>query len=729
MAFTSNDIEVKSEQPDVKIEPDLSPMATRKKRKTQNRTEQQSIAKRRIIEWSSDAAKFSPEIQHLDDELEQMSQSLSRVGMDNAEDQDLADPSLSSSPVMASLAVGSVPFIPEIASDRQHQTTPCEETLFSSQEAQDQRLAAPASPVATARDVPGSDEEQEPKVRRITDFFSKGRFDPNKFFTPPRAPAPKVKTDPNVGLSNSTSLPKRSSKPKATAVRKKKSTPETVAAVATTTITQPTSRRLIKLDPEEISDNGKFSKGDGSSSKPTIGSDDTITIDDDDKDNEKRFVRSSPPAAPETSMSISQIKALLERIKQGAEPDIFDPKYRCQACPRAFDRQKTFHNHMHSKHGVNLEERRFIVLTYGPKPNIIDESMFCKQCQKQYVSKDRFQHHNELHHGFEKVKLSRVAHKRRKGHDMSEVQDDDDDDMNDEDKEREVEAQEKMDTLEQNEKKNKQATLKDLENHRNLGYCQAAILNHRGPPPDVNDPNFYCNVCTISYSNRGSYHFHLRAVHKMDFAFAASTASVRKKYKGPPPDSHHPKNYCCVCDIYYSQKLVYTYHLRNVHNIDIPFDKSPGIRIAVDDIKDESRKPDKTDPDYFCAYCNRGYTQRSSYLIHLNKMHFIDIPQRRPGALRPRPPLEPGVSPDVLDPNNYCCVCDVKFAHANSYRIHIKKYHGLGDALEAITCNRKGKRSRYYLDRRITNAGYHEERARSSQKTLDFFSKPSGSQL
>lgn len=81
-------------------------------------------------------------------------------------------------------------------------------------------------------------------------------------------------------------------------------------------------------------------------------------------------------------------------------------------------------------------------------------------------------------------------------------------------------------------------------------------------------------------------------------------------------------------------------------------------------------------------------------------MHFIDIPQRRPGAMRPRPPLEPGVSPDVLDPNHYCCVCDVKFAHANSYRIHIKKYHGLGDALEAITLKSRSKRSNYYLDRK-----------------------------
>lgn len=171
-----------------------------------------------------------------------------------------------------------------------------------------------------------------------------------------------------------------------------------------------------------------------------------------------------------------------------------------------------------------------------------------------------------------------------------------------------------------------------------------------------------------------------------------------------------------------------------------------GIRIAVDDIKDESRRPDKTDPDYFCAYCNRGYTQRSSYLIHLNKMHFIDIPQRRPGAVKPRPPLEPGISPDVFDPNNYCCVCDVKFAHANSYRIHIKKYHGLGDALEAITLKRRNKRSRYYHNRvyvsctplalyrwlttsffhSITNAGYHEERAKSKQKSLDFF-RPSSS--
>ncbi|KAK4518694.1 uncharacterized protein ATC70_008916 [Mucor velutinosus] len=723
MASTSNNLAVKSEQPDVKIEPDLLQVAPPRKRKTQNETEQQSIEKRRIIDWPSDEAESSPETQQQDDALEQMRQCLSRVEMGNTEDQDMS--SSSSSPAMASLSVGDVPFIPEMTPTGQHQPTPYKESPPSSPETEEQspddthNIAVSAPPVAPAKSVPEPNEEQESKVRKITDFFSKGRFDANKFYKPPPPSTPKVKAEPDTGPSTFKSLQKKSLKPKSTAARKKKKTPATAAATM-----QPkriTCKRLIKPDPEEMSDNDMMSEGDGSSNKTMTDSNDAIRIEDDEDDNEKRFIRSSPPAAPETNMSMSQIKALLERIKQGTEPDIFDPKYSCQACPRAYDKQKTFHNHMHSRHGVNLEERKFIVLTYGPKPNITDESMFCTQCQKQYVSKDRFQHHNELHHGFEKVKLGRVAHKRRKGQDVTEEQDDGDE-------EREVEAQEKMDTLEQNEKKNKQATLKDLENHRNLGHCQAAILNHRGPPPDINDPHFYCSVCTISYSNRGSFHFHLRAVHKMDFPFAASTAGVRNRYKGPPPDIHHPKNYCCVCDIYYSQKLVYTYHLRNVHNIDIPFDKSPGVRIAVDDIKDESRKPDKTDPDYFCAYCNRGYTQRSSYLIHLNKMHFIDIPQRRPGALKPRPPLEPGVSPDVLDPNNYCCVCDVKFAHANSYRIHIKKYHGMGDALEAITLKKRSKKSNYYLDRRITNAGYHEERAKSNQKRLEFFNKPSGSQ-
>ncbi|KAL7311195.1 hypothetical protein PS15m_008983 [Mucor circinelloides] len=694
---------VKSEHPDVKVEPDLSQaLAVAKLKRTQNETER-PLTKRRIIDWPSDEAESSPETQQQDDELEQMSQSMSRVEMNNKEDQDMLCPS---SPVLASLALGNVPFIPEMTPDRPYQT-PFEETPEAEERPDETHSLFASTPPAAPKEVPKPDMPEEPKVRKITDFFSVGRFDPNKFFTPSESPAPEVKTEPDAGQSSSRPVQKKTSKPKSPVSRKKKKCSKpTVTALATTQTNPTRSRRLIKPDPEEASDNDMMSEGEGQSTGGGI----TI-IDDDD---ERHFIRSSPPAAPQTKMSMSQIMALLKRIEEGTEPDMFDPKYRCQACPRVFDRQKTFHNHMHSKHSINLEERKFIVLTYGPKPNITDESLFCTPCQKQYQSKERFQHHNELHHGFERIKLNRVAHKRRKGEDVSEQEHED------------AEAQEKMDTLEQNEKKNKQATLKDLENHRNLGHCQAAILNHKGPPPDVNDPDFYCNVCTISYSNRGSYHFHLRAVHKMNFPFAASTASVRKAYKGPPPDIHHPKNYCCVCDIYYSQKLVYTYHLRNVHHIDIPFDKSPGIRIAVDDIKDESRRPDRTDPDYFCAYCNRGYTQRSSYLIHLNKMHFIDIPQRRPGALKPRPPLEPGISPDVFDPNNYCCVCDVKFAHANSYRIHIKKYHGLGDALEAITLKRRNKRSRYYHNRVITNAGYHEERAKSKQKSLDFF-RPSSS--
>lgn len=453
MASSSNCTAAKSEKLDVKIEPDLlSPVATRKKKKRtiQNETEQQSIAKRRIVDWPSDEAGSSPETQQHDDELEQVSESLSRVEMNNTEDQGTPGPS-SSSPVMASLAIGNVPCI----SDTQHPTTPYEETPFSSSETQEQRpndtLDLTAS---TLQHVLEPDQEQEPKVRKITDFFSKVRSDHSKSFTP----LSKAKREPNAGPSISKSSQKKPSKPKATAVGKKMKTPATMKPPARTTTT---SRRLIKPDPEEMSDNDDLmSEEEPSSSKRATTRSSNGTTTNRDNNRRKRFVRSSPPAAAETNMSMSQIKALLERIKQGTEPDIFDPKYYCQACPRIFDGQKTFHNHMHSKHGVNLEERKFIVLTYGPKPNITDESMFCKQCQKQYVSKERFQHHNEVHHGFERAKVSIVAHRRRKGQG---VKDNDD-------QERELAAQEKMDTLEQTEKKNKQATLKDLENHRNCGY-------------------------------------------------------------------------------------------------------------------------------------------------------------------------------------------------------------------------------------------------------------------
>ncbi|KAI8640934.1 hypothetical protein BD408DRAFT_419038 [Parasitella parasitica] len=687
----------------VKIEPDVSlSNAISALKRTRNDAEQQPVAKRRTT-----ARPDSREIQ--EEDFEQISESLSQVDIQRG-------PSSPCVPAPMFLPVMKSPSIPGLIQNVRK--VPTDET-------------------ACTKNI--LERDSGPKVRKITDFFSTGHFDPNKFFKlpkpiaePPARPSiennvkVKIETTASTSISDSKATiapktPKTSKTPKTPKTPKTLKAPrEPSASKAPKAPTCPkkkvplsanprhnlssSSRRLIKPDPEETTSEEQAN---------AVEVRNQSKVKSEPNDDELRFVRSSPPAAPETDLSLSQIKVLLQNIHDGLEPDIFDPNYCCKVCSKPFDKQKTFFNHVNMKHGINIEERKFIVLNYGPQPKITDASLFCAHCQKQYESYDRFQHHNELHHGAEKIKLGRVAHKRRKGESPTELDLEED----------EMEEQERRNMMEKPENNVRNPSRKYLQNHKNLGYCQAAILKHKGPPPDVNDPDFHCSVCNITYADRGKFHVHLRGTHKMNFPFALSTEKVRKAYNGPLPDIHHPQNYCCVCNVFYSQKLVYTYHLRKVHNMDIPFDKSPGIRIAVDDITVESRKPDMNDPDYFCAYCSRGYTQRSSYLIHLNKMHFMDIPQRRPGALKPRPPLEPGVSPDVLDPNHYCCICDVKFAHANSYRIHIKKYHALGDALEAITLTNRKKRSCYYLDRKITNAGYHEERAKSGQQRLGF--KPS----
>jgi hypothetical protein len=452
MTIASNET-VKLELPSIKIEPDISiDNAIAALKRTNNETEQRPVAKRRIIAWSSDGID-SPETQA--EELEQMSQSMSHVDIAGEAQKNISRPSSST---IESLNVGNLLLIPGLTSDMHEKEILCGVPVNDCSSKLQNNAAIHDSLSSTASNETSvfASEPTEAKVRKITDFFSIGHFDPNKFFTPPKPPPPTVKTEAKIepldGPTTSKPLPKKISK----LPSPKKKSPSSKKQAKT-------SKRLIKRDPEEMSDD-MMTEGEGETNDKRTRNkrkkkNGTIYIDVEEEE-EKRFVRSSPPAAPETSLSLSQIKELLERIKNGQEPDLYDPKYYCRACSKPFDRQKTFHNHIHSKHSVNIEERKFIVHNYGPKPNITDESQFCSQCQKQYDNKDRFQHHNELHHGAEKIKTSIVDYRRRRELSVQEQGLEED----------EMKAQEKIDTMEQNEKKNKHATKNDLENHRNCKY-------------------------------------------------------------------------------------------------------------------------------------------------------------------------------------------------------------------------------------------------------------------
>lgn len=447
---------IKSEQPCIKIEPDISvDNAIAALKRTHNETEQRPVAKRRITAWPSGGID-SPETQA--EEFEQMSQSMSHVDIAQKDQEDISSPSSST---IESLNVGNLPLIPESTLDMQEKETLCaapvNDCSFTLQNST--KIPELLSPT-TSNEIPVfTSEPTEEKVRKITDFFSTGHFDPNKFFTPPKPPPPTVKAEVKIEPTDSLITSKTSPKKVSKLSSPKKKVPSSKKKATT-------SKRLIKRDPEEMSDD-MMSEGEGETNDKGAQSkrknkNGTIYIDveEEEEEEEKRFVRSSPPAAPETSLSLSQIKELLEKIKNGQEPDLYDPKYYCRACSKPFDRQKTFHNHIHSKHSVDIEEREFIVVNYGPKPNITDESQFCFHCKKQYDNKDRFQHHNELHHGAERIKTSIVNHKSRRDT-LTQEQDLEEDEMK---------AQEKIDTMEQNEKKNKHATKNDLENHRNCKY-------------------------------------------------------------------------------------------------------------------------------------------------------------------------------------------------------------------------------------------------------------------
>lgn len=123
----------------------------------------------------------------------------------------------------------------------------------------------------------------------------------------------------------------------------------------------------------------------------------------------KDFVNPTLSAKPEevpTSLNENQIRVLIQKVRDNQEPDVFDPHYHCCACPRDFDRQITYYNHLISKHKIKIDERKYLMATYKGY-TITDSRLFCYHCYLQYTSLEKFQHHLTVHHNAKKVLESR----------------------------------------------------------------------------------------------------------------------------------------------------------------------------------------------------------------------------------------------------------------------------------------------------------------------------------
>lgn len=75
----------------------------------------------------------------------------------------------------------------------------------------------------------------------------------------------------------------------------------------------------------------------------------------------------------------------------------------------------------------------------------------------------------------------------------------------------------------------------------------------------------HCGACDKDYRDRINYLAHLKKIH-----FILATTETAAKYEGTVPDVDDPYNKCIVCKKRFSEKFSYHSHLRVYYGSNIP---------------------------------------------------------------------------------------------------------------------------------------------------------------
>ncbi|KAL0141282.1 C2H2-type zinc finger transcription factor [Mucor lusitanicus] len=232
--------------------------------------------------------------------------------------------------------------------------------------------------------------------------------------------------------------------------------------------------------------------------------------------------------------------------------------------------------------------------------------------------------------------------------------------------------------------------LKSVLEHRKSTHItqlgnSTTIAKNLDKEPDLHNPDFYCESCEKSYSNKNTYRQHLRKVHYMVLQQLPKRATKKTDIA---PDPNDPNFYCRVCDFTYKCKYYYKRHCRYTHGLKpAKFANQTSSSGSLTDtycqtcekhlcskqyyhIRQTQPKrndilPDVNGPSCYCHPCEKKLGSKESFRQHLKLAHSI---------FKSAPP-QSKLNPDVDDPNNYCRACQKTYISIYNYRVHLRLVH------------------------------------------------------
>ncbi|EPB81158.1 hypothetical protein HMPREF1544_12140 [Mucor circinelloides 1006PhL] len=387
------------------------------------------------------------------------------------------------------------------------------------------------------------------------------------------------------------------------------------------------------------------------------------------------------------------------------KPDIDDPNNYCKACEKSYKTRAVYMTHLQKTHAFKIskslkcvDQQQFISLT--------ETEYYCCGCNQYMKDQISFEKHIEMNHQLSQIKhlhlrpdvndlnfyckaCERKFYKRKRFacH---------------------LKAAHKI--LNTRPQRSILLQIPDISPTESEYYCSAcntlieeystylthiksqhstSTIKHINVKPDFEDPHYYCKACEIKHDSKTKFEKHLRQVHHIE--------STKVTARIPDISMTETEYYCCACDTLVDDYTTYLAHIVSQH----PTSRIKHIHI----------KPDITDINNYCKACERYYTSRKLYLLHLKNLHKILTNSTHNDAnqsgnqdqfycsgcdryTKDQLGYQTHISfshadtnikhfnlkPDINDPSNYCKACEETFDDREAYRYHLKSTHSIKNA-------------------------------------------------
>lgn len=206
--------------------------------------------------------------------------------------------------------------------------------------------------------------------------------------------------------------------------------------------------------------------------------------------------------------------------------------------------------------------------------------------------------------------------------------------------------------------------------------------------PDPYDPDFFCRACQKKYVNKKKYCKHLYSIHNIRGIKGKAKGATRTaeevcstRPNGSTMDGSRPKTRAALKaamkaksapDVHKSITQPEEFNAKEKEAADLEKEVNSFIIRKRKKTTSDEVLPDINDPNNYCRVCDKTYSNKYGYRVHMEHLHNMTLPQLVSTSVKNMPSP---VLPDPHDPDYYCRVCQITNYNLTAHRHHCRIVH------------------------------------------------------